>query len=58
LIMSQNDNKPNGLGIAAGVLGVLGAIGVAMAASGGSKKPSGLRGARPFKLKKPCGCGR
>ncbi len=57
--MSTNDNKPSGLGIAAGVLGVLGAIGVAVAASGSGKKPQlrgGLRGS--VRRPKPCGCGR
>lgn len=55
-------NKPSsGLGIMAGVLGVLGAVGVAVAASNsGPKRPQlrgGFRGARPG-MKKPCGCGR
>lgn len=56
-------DKPNsGLGIMAGVLGVLGAVGVAVAASNSSsKRPQlrgGLRGARGVGPKKPCGCGR
>lgn len=54
-----NDNKPSGIGIAAGVLGALAALGgIAAAASSGKKSPGGLRGARPVRLKKPCGCGR
>jgi|HubBroStandDraft_1064217.scaffolds.fasta_scaffold1741754_2 hypothetical protein len=55
-----NDDKSTGIGIAAGVLGALAALGgIAAAASGGKKPP--LRGARPGRpggLKKPCGCGR
>jgi len=55
--MNDGGNKPSGVGIAAGVLGALAAIGgIAVAASG---KKTALRGApRPIRLKKPCGCGR
>jgi hypothetical protein len=59
--MNDQNNKPSGMGIAAGVLGALAAIGgIAVAASSsGSKRPP-LRGATrtPLRLKKPCGCGR
>lgn len=52
-----NEKSTSGIGIAAGVLGALAAIGgIAAAATSGKKAP--LRGARPVRLKKPCGCGR
>ncbi len=57
----MNDgSKPSGVGIAAGVLGALAAIGgIAVAASSSGNKRPALRGApRPIRLKKPCGCGR
>ena len=55
-----NGDKSTGIGIAAGVLGALAAIGgIAAAASSGKKAPlCGARPGRPGGLKKPCGCGR
>lgn len=54
----MNDNKPSGIGIAAGVLGALAAIGGIAAAASSGKQKTPLRGARPVRIKKPCGCGR
>lgn len=60
--MANDSSKPSGIGIAAGVLGALAALGgiaAAASAGGGKKSAGGLRGARgPVRLKKPCGCGR
>jgi hypothetical protein len=54
----NSNNKPSGLGIAAGVLGALAVIGGVAAASGGSKKLQFRGGVRRPLVKKPCGCGR